>query len=62
MRDINFFRLSEGKRERIEEMSESEIEEGQKVLSKRFVAPLVSEMILPNIAYVGGGAEIAFGW
>ena len=62
MRDINFFRLSEGKRERIEgDVSESEIEERPESFSPNvLLRPLYQEMILPNIAYVGGGAEIAY--
>ena len=62
VRDVNFFRLSEGKRERIEgDVSESEIEERPESFSPNvLLRPLYQETILPNIAYVGGGAEVAY--
>ena len=42
-------------------MSESEIEERPESFSPNvLLRPLYQEMILPNIAYVGGGAEIAY--
>ena len=62
VRDVNFFRLSEGKRERIEvDVSESEIEEKPESFSPNvLLRPLYQETILPNIAYIGGGAEVAY--
>jgi bacillithiol synthase len=74
-RDINFFFLDEGKRERIErEGSSFTLTDSKKVFSKSeiekvvkespeklspnvILRPLYQEMILPNVAYVGGPAE-----
>ena len=54
--------LMEVESERIEgEVSESEIEERPESFSPNvLMRPLYQEMILPNLAYVGGGAEIAY--
>ena len=61
-RNINFFKLSEGKRELIKaDITESEIEENPQQFSPNvLLRPLYQETILPNIAYIGGGAEIAY--
>ena len=61
-RDINFFKLSEGKRELITAgIPESEIENHPELFSPNvLMRPLYQESILPNIAYVGGGAEVAY--
>lgn len=61
-RDINFFKLSEGKRELITAgISESEIENNPELFSPNvLMRPLYQESILPNIAYIGGGAEVAY--
>ena len=62
VRDINFFRLSEGKRELIKrDVIKREIEESPERFSPNvLLRPLYQETILPNIAYIGGGAEIAY--
>ena len=62
VRDINFFKLSAGKRELIKEsITEKEIEENPERFSPNvLLRPLYQETILPNIAYVGGGAEVAY--
>ena len=61
-REINFFKLSEGKRERITGViSEEEIENYPENFSPNvLMRSLYQEIILPNIAYVGGGAEVAY--
>jgi bacillithiol synthase len=62
VRDINFFKLSEGKRELIKgDITKMEIEENSERFSPNvLLRPLYQETILPNIAYVGGGAEVAY--
>lgn len=62
VRKINFFRLSKAKRELItEEVSEKEIENNSEKFSPNvLLRPMYQEAILPNIAYVGGQAEIAY--
>jgi bacillithiol biosynthesis cysteine-adding enzyme BshC len=62
VRPINFFKLSEGKRELIkDEISEKEIENNSVSFSPNvLLRPLYQETILPNIAYIGGGAEVAY--
>ena len=62
VRNINFFQISEGKRERItEKVSEDEIDNSPDIFSPNvLMRPLYQELILPNIAYIGGGAEIAY--
>lgn len=77
-REINFFYLLDGLRERIEfaagryQVLNSEISFSETELTKeisehpeRFspnvvMRPLYQECILPNIAYIGGGAEIVY--
>lgn len=61
-RPINFFKLSEGKRELITTgITECEIENSPELFSPNvLMRPLYQESILPNIAYVGGGAEVAY--
>ncbi len=62
IRDINFFKLSDKKRELIKEsMSVMEIEDNTEQFSPNvLMRPLYQEIILPNIAYIGGGAEVAY--
>jgi bacillithiol synthase len=77
-REINFFYMDKGVRERIEKVggqyqvlntsmvySESEIKDLIQSHPERFspnvvLRPLYQEMILPNIAYLGGPAEVAY--
>lgn len=59
VRDVNFFKLTENSRERISENEEVDFPidfYSPNVLMR----PLFQELVLPNIAYVGGGAEIAY--
>ena len=62
VRDINFFRLSDGKRDRIlSPVDEKEIENSPESFSPNvLMRPLYQELILPNVAYIGGPAEIAY--
>jgi len=77
-REINFFYLTDGLRERIIfedgryqvlntgiSFSEDELKGEIKQHPERFspnvvMRPLYQEMILPNVAYIGGGAEIVY--
>ncbi|MBC8266127.1 MAG: bacillithiol biosynthesis cysteine-adding enzyme BshC [Flavobacteriales bacterium] len=62
VRSINFFRLSDGSRELIKGgTDEKEIaEKPEKFSPNVLMRPLYQEIILPNIAYIGGGAEVAY--
>ena len=62
VRDINFFKLTKDNRELIkEEIAQKEIAENSENFSPNvLLRPLYQEIILPNIAYVGGGAEVGY--
>jgi bacillithiol biosynthesis cysteine-adding enzyme BshC len=62
VRPINFFKLSDGKRELIKGgITEKEIEENTESFSPNvLLRPFYQETILPNIAYIGGAAEVAY--
>ena len=62
VRDINFFKLTKGNRELIKGgIAEKEIETNPENFSPNvLLRPLYQETILPNIAYIGGGAEVAY--
>ena len=62
VRSINFFKLSDGKRVLIKsKISEKEIENNPFCFSPNvLLRPLYQETILPNIGYIGGGAEVAY--
>ncbi len=62
VRPINFFKLTTNTRDRIEGgITASEIENSPEDFSPNvLLRPLYQETILPNIAYVGGGAEVAY--
>ncbi|MBT3611881.1 MAG: bacillithiol biosynthesis cysteine-adding enzyme BshC [Flavobacteriales bacterium] len=62
VRSINFFKLSDGKRELIKEkVTEKEIENNPVSFSPNvLLRPIYQETILPNIAYIGGGAELSY--
>jgi len=62
VRDVNFFRLSEKKRELIKGgVAENEIVKNPEKFSPNvLMRPLYQETILPNVAYIGGGGEIAY--
>lgn len=78
VREVNFFYMKDGFRERIEHngdlfkvlnsslsFSHAEMMHEVKAHPERFspnvsLRPVYQELILPNIAYVGGGAEVAY--
>lgn len=62
VRKINFFKLSKGKRDRIvRRVSEKEVDSFPESFSPNvLMRPLYQELILPNLAYIGGGSEIAY--
>ena len=62
IRDINFFKLGEAKRELIEgDIFANEIEKNPELFSPNvLLRPLYQEVVLPNIAYIGGSSEIAY--
>ena len=62
VRDINFFILTEGKRELIKgEITEKEIDKSPEKFSPNvLLRPLYQETILPNITTIGGGTEVAY--
>jgi len=78
LRDINFFYLEKGRRDRIElegeqyvvqnggpSFSEIELFNHIEQSPERFspnvnMRPLYQELILPNLAYIGGGGELAY--
>lgn len=62
VRPINFFKLSDGKRELIKAViTEKEIDQYPENFSPNvLLRPLYQETILPNIAYIGGGAEVNY--
>ena len=59
---INFFKLGDQVREKIKETVNAEIIEKfpENFSPNVLLRPLYQEKILPNIAYVGGGAEISY--
>ena len=75
-REINLFLLSDGKRSRIERAGSSYLIDGKTWSSDELLAfaqdhpeqfspnvilrPVYQETILPNIAYIGGGGEMAY--
>ena len=62
VRDINFFRLTKGKRELITgTVTENEVLNSPETFSPNvLLRPLYQEVLLPNIAYVGGESEISY--
>ena len=62
VRPINFFRLSEKDRVRVTEKEDFEtINKNPEIFSPNvLMRPIYQEMILPNIAYVGGGSELSY--
>ncbi len=62
VRKVNFFHLSDGKRDRLEgEVLENEIDSSPESFSPNvLMRPLYQEMVLPNLAYIGGGSELAY--
>lgn len=62
VREINFFKISKGKRVRIDgEVSEQEVDNNPEYFSPNvLIRPLYQEFLLPNLAYIGGGAEVSY--
>ncbi len=62
VRDINFFKLSKGKRELItKKLAEKDIINFPENLSPNvLLRPLYQECVLPNIGVIGGGSELAY--
>ena len=62
VRNINFFHLHNKTRKRLEkEVLESQIDSNPEDFSPNvLMRPLYQEMVLPNLAYVGGSAELAY--
>ena len=62
VRPINFFRLSAKDRVRVTEKEDFEtINKNPEIFSPNvLMRPIYQEMILPNIAYVGGGSELSY--
>ena len=62
VRDTNFFKLSKGSRELIiGDVTSIEIDKYPERFSPNvLLRPLYQEIILPNLAYVGGGAEVSY--
>jgi uncharacterized protein YllA (UPF0747 family) len=59
VREVNFFKLSENSRERI--VGNQNVDLPMEFYSPNvLMRPLYQELVLPNIAYVGGGAELAY--
>ncbi len=59
-RPINLFKLSEGNRERIQSSEEGQNLSAVEISPNVILRPVYQEVILPNIAYIGGGAEVAY--
>tara|TARA_B100000902_G_scaffold30582_1_gene36625 strand:+ start:967 stop:2496 length:1530 start_codon:yes stop_codon:yes gene_type:complete len=62
VRDINFFKIGNGCRDRILDLQDFEYlkRNPQYISPNVLMRPLFQEIILPNIAYIGGGSEIAY--
>ena len=63
-RDINFFRIKEGRRELIlnsDDLEKDEIDNFPQNFSPNvLIRPIYQELVLPNIAVVGGASEISY--
>tara|TARA_B100001093_G_scaffold328588_1_gene313593 strand:+ start:43974 stop:45527 length:1554 start_codon:yes stop_codon:yes gene_type:complete len=63
-RDINFFRIKDGRRELIlnsNNLGKDEIDNFPQNFSPNvLIRPIYQELVLPNIAIVGGGSEISY--
>lgn len=56
-RDINLFELDENSRERILSLKDYPSED---ISPNALLRPVYQELLLPNLAYVGGGGELAY--
>lgn len=59
-RPINLFKLAEGSRERIQSSEEGNGLSAEDISPNVILRPVYQEVILPNVAYIGGGAEVAY--
>ena len=62
VRECNFFQLDQGSRKRVlDRLDAKEIDSNAEKFSPNvLLRPLYQEMILPNLAYIGGGAELSY--
>ena len=62
VRECNFFQLEQGSRKRVlDRLDAKEIDYNPEKFSPNvLLRPLYQEMILPNLAYIGGGAELSY--
>jgi bacillithiol biosynthesis cysteine-adding enzyme BshC len=62
VRECNFFQLEQGSRNRVlDRLDAKEIDSNPEKFSPNvLLRPLYQEMILPNLAYIGGGAELSY--
>lgn len=58
VREINFFKLSDNNRLRVD--SPTKVDDAFSYSPNVLARPLFQEAILPNIAYIGGGAEVSY--
>ncbi len=58
VREINFFELSDKDRKRVEVSTSVDV--AARFSPNALARPLYQETVLPNLAYIGGGAEVAY--
>ena len=62
VRECNFFQLEQGSRNRVLDRLDAKVIDSntEKFSPNVLLRPLYQEMILPNLAYIGGGAELSY--